>query len=99
MLVSLAVLHRGPNLTSSVLHLQRRTLRNVTDPRWIIQRTVDKLYFCLLIMSLYWHRASFTDPSSVANIISILWMLALLPLFYAAFFLGALLYEMPGYLR
>ena len=81
------------------MQLQRRTLCNVRDPRWIIQRTVDKLYFSLLIMSLYWHRASFTDPASVANIISVLWMLALLPLFYAAFFLGPLLYEMPGYLR
>lgn len=79
--------------------MQRRTLANLTDPAWVIVRTVDKLYFCLLIMSLYWHRASLMDPSSVANIISILWMLALLPLFYAAFFLGALVFEMPSYLR
>ncbi len=49
--------------------------------------------------SLYWHRASLTDPASFANMISILWMLALLPMFHAALYINALIHEMPGFIR
>lgn len=81
------------------LTLQRRTLANVRDPVWWVMRVLDKAFFCVLIMSLFWHRGSLLDPASASNIISLLWMLALLPLFYTAFYLELLVYEMPVFLR
>ena len=46
-----------------------------------------------------WHKGGDPAPSNVANIVSALWMITLLPAFAAAVYLGFLMLEMPVFLR